>query len=129
ECGSRFHVGPDEGLQRRGRIVGDRGEAEATGAGVEIFAVFTARLGLVGVAVDDLDSANYEDFASIAGLEKSVAFTKWDFRLIDFNNAFERLPIWIDHGSTQFLRQQPSSLVSDSQLVLQLTRRHAIGMG
>jgi len=40
--GASFHIGPDEGFDRRGGIVLDGGEADAAGARVEIFRVLAA---------------------------------------------------------------------------------------
>ena len=94
-----------------------------------IFCVFAARFGQVGVAFDHLDSADDEDFARVAGLEKHIAFTERDFGLIDFDDAFEKFAIRIDHRAPQFLRQQPSCSVGEAELILQLPRRHAVGMG
>ena len=68
-------------------------------------------LGLIGIAIDDLDGPDYEDFAGIAGLEECIALAEWNFRLIDFDNSFQWFAIRIDHRSPQFLRQQPSGLV------------------
>ena len=85
-------------------------------------------LGLIGIAIDDLDGPDDEDFAGIAGLEECIALAEWNFRLIDFDNSFQWFAIWIDHRSPQFLRQQPSGLVGDAKLVLKLPRRHAVGM-
>jgi hypothetical protein len=62
---------------------------------------------LIGAAIDDLDGANDEDFPGVAGFEECIARAERDFRLIDFNDPFERCPIRIDHRSPQFLRQQP----------------------
>ena len=115
--GSSLHVGVDERFDRRGGIVGDHGEANATGTRVEIFGVLAARLGLVGVAFDHLDGAYDEDFSRVAAFEESVAFPEGDFRLIDFDHAFQRLAIWIDHRAPELLRQQPGGLVGDAKLV------------
>ena len=38
------------------------------------------------------------------------------------------IAIRVDHRPAQFLRQQPRRLVSDAELILQLPRRHAVGM-
>ena len=126
--GSRLHVGLDERLDRRGRIVGDSGEAKSTGARIDIFGVLAARVRLIGVAINHLDGSDHQDFSGVARLEKGVAFTQWDFRLIDFNDPFERVSIWINHRSPQLLSQQPGGLVSDAELVLQLARRHTVGV-
>ena len=127
--GSPLHVCVDEGLDRRGGIVGDHGEANAPGTRVEIFGVFASRLGLVGVVLDHLDGAYDEDFSGVAALQDSIAFAEGDFRLIDFNDAFQRLAIRIEHRAPELLRQQPRGLVGDAKLVLKLQRRHAVGMG
>ena len=123
-----LHIGSHEGFDRRGGIVGDHGEADAARARIEIFRVLASRLGLIDVAIDHLDGADDEDFSGVAGLEECIAFAERDFRLIDLDDAFQWFAIWIDHRSPQLLRQQPSGLVSDAELVLQLPRRHAVGM-
>jgi len=129
KCGSRLHIRPDERLDRRGGIVGDSGEAEAAGARIDIFGVLATRVSLIGVAINHLDGPDHDDFSGIARFEEGIAFTQWDFRLIDFDDPFQRVPIWIDHRSPKLLRQQPGGLVGHAELVLQLTRRHAIGVG
>src|SRR5664279_1675531 len=93
--GSSLHVGVDERFDRRGGIVGDHGEANATGTRVEIFGVLGARFGLVGVAFDHLNGAYDEDFACVAALEGSIAFPERDFRLVDFNHALQRFTVRI----------------------------------
>ena len=123
-----LHVGLDERLDRLGGIVGDSGEAESAGARIDILGVLAARLSLIGVAINHLDRSYHDDFGGIAWFEESVAFTQWDFRLIDFDDPFERIAIWINHGSPKLLRQQPGGLVGDPELVLQLPRRHAVGV-
>src|SRR5271169_5462704 len=89
---ARFHIGLDESLDGRGGIVLDRSEADAARARVEIFRVLAARLGLVGIAINHFNRADDEDFAGGARLEKGVALPKGNFRLIDLDDAFERLP-------------------------------------
>ena len=69
-------------------------------------------------AINDLDGANDEDLPGVAGFEECIALAERDFRLIDFNDPFERFPIRIDHRSPQLLRQQPCGLVGDPELVL-----------
>ena len=54
-------------------------------------------LGLIGIAIDDLDGPDDEDFAGIAGLEECIALAEWNFRLIDFDNSFQWFAIRIDH--------------------------------
>ena len=46
-------------------------------------------LGLIGIAIDDLDGPDDEDFAGVAGLEECIALAEWNFRLIDFDNSFQ----------------------------------------
>jgi hypothetical protein len=111
-----------ERFDRRRRIVGDHGEAYSTGARVEVFGVFASRLGPIDVAIDHLDGSDDEDFACIAAFEETVAFAKGNFRLIDLDDALQGIAIRVDHRSTQFLRQQPSGLISDAELILQLAR-------
>src|ERR1700728_2947198 len=60
--------------------------------------------------------------------KKGFAFAEGNFRLIDFDDALQGIAIRVDHRPAQFLRQQPSGLVSDAELILQLPRRHAVGM-
>ena len=126
--GSALHIGSDEGLDRSCGIVGDHGEANAARARIEIFCVPASRLGLIDVAIDHLDGANDEDFAGGAGLEECIAFAERDFRLIDLDDSLQWFTVWIDHRSPQLLRQEPSGLVSDAELILQLPRRHPVGM-
>ena len=126
--GCALHVGLDEGFDRRGGIVRDHGEADAAGAGVEVFGVFASRLGLVRVAIDHFDRARDQDFAGPVGIEECVVGAKGDFRLIDFDDAFEKFAVRIDHGAPQLLRQKPGRLVGEAELILELPRRHAVGM-
>ncbi len=125
----RLHVGAHEGLDRIGGIVGDRREAQATGARIEVFPASSSRLGLACGAIDHLDRARDEDLPGGPGLEKGVADAKGNFRLIHFNDSFEKVAVGIDHRAPQLLRQKPSRLVGDAELVFQLSRRHAVGMG
>jgi len=113
--GSGFHVGVDEGFDRRGGIVGDHGEADAPGSRVQIFGVLAARLGFVGVAFNHLNGADDDHFPRIPAFEERVAFAEGDFRLIDFNHAFQGFTIWIDHRAAELLCQQPRGLVGDLQ--------------
>src|SRR5208283_2265467 len=73
-------------------------------------------------------SADDEDFARIARLEECIAFAEGDFGLIDFDDSLQWFAVRIDHRSPQLLRQQPGGLIGDAELVLQLPRRHAVGM-
>ena len=123
-----FYVGSNESLDRRRGIVGDHSEAYTAGARIEIFGVLASRLGLVGVAINHLDGHGDEDFAGIVALEKGFAFAEGNFRLIDFDDALQGIAIRVDHRPAQLLSQQPSGLVSDAELILQLPRRHAVGM-
>ena len=51
-----------------------------------------------------------------------------DFSLIDFDDAFQWFAIRLDHRAPELLRQQPSGFVGHAEFVLQLQRRHAVGM-
>ena len=95
--GPRLHIGPDESFNRCGGIIGDRGKADAAGPGIEVFGSFAPWLGLIGVAIDHLNGPGNEDFPSVAGIKETVAGTKGDFRLIDFNDPFEGGTVRIDH--------------------------------
>ena len=92
------------------------------------FACFSSWLGLIGVAIDHFDGAGDEDFPGVAGIEECVACAEGDFRLIDFDDPFEGVPVRIDHRSPQLLRQQPGGPIGEAELILQLPRRHAVGM-
>ena len=121
-----WHLAFTKSFNRRGGIAGDHGQTEdAARTCIEIFGMLASWLGLIGIAIDDLDGPDDEDFAGIAGLEECIALAESDFRLIDFDNSFQWFAIRIDHRSPQFLRQQPSGLVGDAKLVLKLPRRHA----
>src|ERR1019366_6635967 len=91
-------------------------------------APFLPWLGLTGVAIDHFDGSSNEDFSGVAGIEESVAGTEWDFRLIYFNDPFEGSPVRIDHRSPQLLCQQPGGPIGEAELILQLPRRHSVGM-
>ena len=52
-----------------------------------------------------------------------------DFGLIHFDDAFETLAMRVNHGSSQFLSQQPSCLVCGPELVLKLSRRRQCQTG
>jgi len=91
-------------------------------------APFASWLGLTGVAIDHFDGPGNEDFPGIARIEERVAGAERDFRLIDFDHPFEGFPIGIDHRSPQLLGQQPGGLVGEPELILQLPRRHPVGM-
>ena len=45
--------------------------------------------GSARVAVDHFNSADDEDFARIAAIEKRIAFAEGDFRLIDFDDPLQ----------------------------------------
>ena len=61
------------------------------------------------------------------GLEERVAGAEGNLRLIHLDDAFEKIAVGIDHRAPKLLRQQPGRLVGDAELVLQLSRRHAVG--
>jgi hypothetical protein len=124
----RFTLALTKASIEAAEFVRDHGEADAAGPCIEVFGPFLPWLGLVGVAVDHLDGSGNEDFPGIAGIEERVTDAEGDFRLIDFNDPFERLPVRIDHRSPQLLCQQPGRPVGEAELILQLPRRHAVGM-
>ena len=63
-------------------------------------------LGLIGIAIDDLDGPDDEDFAGIAGLEECIALAEWNFRLIDFDNSFHMVrDLDASRRSQRFLRR------------------------
>lgn len=121
-------VGLDEGPDRRGGIVSDHREADAAGAGIEVFCVFGSRVGSVRVTINHFDRACDKDFPCVARLEKTITSPEWNFRLIDFDDSFERFAVRIDHRAPELLRQQPSSFVREAELIFELPRRHSIGM-
>src|SRR5512140_2442792 len=81
QCGSALHIGLHESFNRRGGIAGDHGKADAARTCIEIFGMLASWLGLIGIAIDDLDGPDDEDFAGIAGLEECIALAEWNFRL------------------------------------------------
>ena len=123
-----FYVGSHESLDRGRRVVGDHREADAARTGVEIFRVFASRFGLMGVAFNHLDSADDGILPALPGSKNLSPSRERNFGLIDFDDAFEKFAIRIDHRTPQFLRQQPSCSVGEAELILQLPRRHAVGM-
>lgn len=126
--GPGLHIGPDEGFDRRGGIVCDHGKADASGSCIEVFGPFSPWLGLTGVAIDHFDGSSNEDFSGVAGIEGASAGTEWDFCLIYFNDPFEGRPVRIDHRSPQLLCQQPGGPIGEAELIVQLPRRHSVGM-
>ena len=125
---AKLHIGAHERLDRFGRVVGDHGQAQPARTGVEILRALAPRLRPSGAAVDHLDGADDQDFAGGAGLEGRVAGAEGNLRLIHLDDAFEKIAVGIDHRAPKLLRQQPGRLVGDAELVLQLSRRHAVGM-
>ena len=93
---------------------------------IQVFRPFPPRLGLVGAAVDHLDGASDKDLPGFHGIEKAVVGPERNFGLVDLHHALQRLALRIDHRSSELLRQQPSSLVRDAKLGLELDCRHAI---
>jgi hypothetical protein len=124
----RLHIGPHESFNRCGGIIRDHSKADAAGSGIEVFGSFALWLGLIRVAIDHLNGPGNEDFPSVAGIKETVAGTKGDFRLIDFNDPFEGVSVRVDHRSPQLLCQQPGGPIGEAELILQLPRRHAVGM-
>jgi hypothetical protein len=92
--------------------------------------VFASRFGLVCVAINHFDRACDEDFSSVARLEESIADPEWNFRLIDFDDAFERFAVWIDPWIAAIFASKAklSCSVGEAELIFELSRRHAIGM-
>lgn len=125
---STLDVGLDEVLDRRGGIVSDHRETNAAGAGIEVFCMFGSRVGPVRVAINHFDRACDKDFPSVAGFKKTIAGPEWNFRLIDFDDSFERFAVRIDHRAPELLRQQPGRFIGEAKLIFELPRRHAIGM-
>ena len=121
-----LHVGSHEGLDPRRRIVGDHSEAHSARARIEVFGVLASRLGLIGVAIDHLDGPDDENFSGRA--RKRRRLRGREFPPDRLRRRPPRDRDRGDHRPTQFLRQQPSGLVSDAELILQLPRRHAVGM-
>src|SRR5271166_1683186 len=91
------HVGAHESLDRFGRVVGDRGQAQPTRTGVEILRALAPRLGPAGAAIDHFDRAGDQDFTAAAGLEECVADSEGNLRLVHLDDAFEKLAVGIDH--------------------------------
>jgi hypothetical protein len=123
-----FTLAQHESLDRFGRVVGDHGQAQTARTGVEILRTLAPRLGPAGAAIDHLDRAGDQDFAGGAGLEERVAGAERKLRLVHLDNPFEKIAVGIDHRAPKLLRQKPGRLVGDAELVLQLSRGHAVGM-
>jgi len=119
---SVLHVGPHKRLNRSCGVVRDGGETDATRPSIQISRSFPPWFGLVCAAVDHLDSASDKDFPGFHGIEKAVVGPERNFGLIDLHRALQRLALGIDHRSSELLRQQPSSLIRDAELGLELDR-------
>ena len=63
--------------------------------------MFSSRLGPIGVAIDPLDGAGNENFAGLAWVRERITGAEGDFRLIDFNDPFDRFLVRIDHRLPQ----------------------------
>ena len=125
---SGLHVGPHKSLDRSRRVVRDSGETDAPRPSIQVLCSFPPWLGLVCSAVDHLDSASDKDLSRFRGIEKAVVGPERNFGLVDLHHALQRLALGINHRSSQLLRQQPSRLVRDAELSLELDCRHAIGV-
>ena len=62
------------------------------------------REGLACAPIDHVDRARDEDLPGGSGLEKGVAESKRNFRLIHFNDSFKEVAVGIDHLAPQLLR-------------------------
>jgi len=65
-------------------------------------------------------------FPDFTGSKKAVVGPERNFGLVDLHHALQRLAVGINHRSSQLLRQQPSRLVGDAELGLELDCRHAV---
>jgi hypothetical protein len=77
------------------------------GARIEVFPMFSARVRLIDVTINHLDRPDHEDLGGIASLEEGIALAERNIRLIDLDDALQRIAFRIDHRAVQFLRQQP----------------------
>src|ERR1700750_3507910 len=98
-----LHICPHKGFDLRGRIVGDHGKAETTGARAEVLRSLPSGLGRVGIPVNYLDCSGDEDFPGVAGLEVRVADPEWNLRLINLNDPFKRSAVRIGQLSYKLL--------------------------
>ena len=122
-----LHIGFHESFNGRSGIVLDRGEADAAGARVEIFRVFAARLGLVGIAINHLNCADDEDLAD-KPRSKKASPSRREFPL---DRSRRRLREARDPGrSSTAAASEPAAtrFCKSPELILQLPRRHAVGM-
>src|SRR5438132_12085929 len=65
-------------------------------------------------------------FPDFTGSKKLLSARKGISAWSTSHHALQRLALGIDHRSSELLRQQPSSLVRDAELGLELDCRHAI---
>jgi hypothetical protein len=126
---SGLHVGPYKRLDRSRGIVRDGGETDATRPSVQVFRPFAPWLGLVGAAIDHLDGADDKNLPGFHRIQKAVVGPERNFGLVDLYHALQRLALGIDHRPSELLGQQPSGLVCDAELGLELEGRHSIGVG
>ena len=115
--GARRDIGGDKAVQRSGGEVLDRGQANASGR-----------------IVFNLDGGGDEHFAlaraAAAAGDRIGLGSQRNFGFVDFDQAGKRRTAGRDHGASQFGAQQPRRLVgAEPELLLQLQRRDAIGMG
>ena len=77
---SGLHVGPHKGFDRSRGVVRDGGEPDTTRPSIQVFRSFPPWLGLVGAAVDDLDSASDKGSSRISRDRKSCCRPGTEFR-------------------------------------------------
>src|SRR5258707_3202269 len=68
-------------------------------------------------------------FAALAGSKNRFLRSEWNLGLVDFDHAFQKRTIPIDHRAAKRLRPKASGLVGDAKLVRQLQCRHTVGVG
>src|SRR5271169_6721583 len=105
-------------------------KANPAGQRVEVLRPdFLGLLRLSRRVVAHLDGTDYDYFARLIGIEIGLGVPERDLRLVDLDHALKGLALGVDHGEAELLGEEPSRLVGDRKLVLQLERRDAVRVG
>src|SRR5260370_3288193 len=115
--GSRFGVFSDERVQGSWRVVGQHRQPNPAGACIEIVCVELPRPGLICSPINNFHGARNNDLRGLGGIEERFLRSEWNLGLVDFDHAFQKRTIRIDHRAAKLLRQKPSGLVGDAKLV------------
>ena len=127
---ARCDVGGDESVNVRGVVAGNSRQPDASGHGVEVLASESLGfLGFLAGPINDLDRADYQDFARLQRGVGIIIGTERHLCLVDLDDTHQGIALRVHHGPPQLLHKKPGRAVGNPELPLQLLRRHPVGMG